>query len=70
MFEEEVAITDWDSRFNHGYLRGSVSIGVVCQGNSFRTGFGPALTVLFTGKADVLTPVAAEAANLLDFLPG
>jgi hypothetical protein len=63
-----VAITDWDSRFGHGYLRGSVVVGVICQGGSFRSGYGPGMTVIMTSKAGAIEPVVTDGANIGDLL--
>ncbi|MBI1296502.1 DUF4438 domain-containing protein [bacterium] len=63
-FGDIVAVTDWDSRFGHGYLRGSIIIGVVCQGGSFRSGYGPGLAVIMSSKEGEILPVKTEGANL------
>ena len=63
-FGDLVAITDWDSRYNHGYLRGSIVVGVVCQGGSFRSGYGPGLTVIMTSKTGAIEPVVTPEANI------
>jgi hypothetical protein len=63
-FGDIVAITDWDSRYGHGYLRGSVVIGVVCQGGSFRSGYGPGLAILMSSKDGAIQPVVTEGANM------
>ncbi|MGQ9583849.1 MAG: DUF4438 family protein [Anaerolineae bacterium] len=67
-FGDLVAIKDWDSRYNHGYLRGSVVVGVVCQGGSFRSGYGPGLAVIMTSKTGAIHPVVMERANIGDLL--
>lgn len=67
-FGDLVAITDWDSRYGHGYLRGSVVIGVVCQGGSFRSGYGPGLAVIMSGKASAIEPVIAAGANIASLM--
>jgi hypothetical protein len=67
-FGDLVAITDWDSRYGHGFLRGSTVVGVVCQGGSFRSGYGPGLAILMTGQADAILPVATPGANIADLL--
>jgi hypothetical protein len=63
-----VAVTDWDSRYGHGYLRGSTAIGVVCQGGSVRSGYGPGLAIIMTGKSSQIEPVVTEGANIADLL--
>ncbi len=63
-FGDLVAVTDWDSRFGHGYLRGSVVVGVVCQGGSFRSGYGPGIAVIMSSKDGAIQPVTTDGANL------
>jgi hypothetical protein len=67
-FGDLVAITDWDGRFSQGYLRGSIVIGVVCQGDSFRSGYGPGLAIIMTSKIGAIEPVATDGANIADRL--
>ena len=63
-FGDLVAVADWDSRYGHGYLRGAMAIGVVCQGGSFRSGYGPGIAVIMTSKAPVIEPVVTSGANI------
>ena len=63
-FGDLVAVVDWDSRYGHGYLRGAMAIGVVCQGGSFRSGYGPGIAVIMTSKASVIEPVTTAGANI------
>ncbi|MCB0046543.1 MAG: DUF4438 domain-containing protein [Caldilineaceae bacterium] len=63
-FGDIVAVTDWDSRYGHGYRRGSVVIGVVCQGGSFRSGYGPGIAVIMTSRNHSIEPVKSDGANL------
>lgn len=67
-FGDLVAVTNWDSRYGHGFLRGSVVVGVVCQGGSFRSGYGPGIAILMTSKAGMIEPVVTEQANMADLL--
>ena len=67
-FGDLVALTDWDSRYNHGYLRGSIAVGVVCQGGSFRSGYGPGLTVIMTSRTGAIEPVVTAEANIANRL--
>jgi hypothetical protein len=67
-FGDLVAITDWDSRFGHGYLRGSIVVGVICQGGSYRSGYGPGMTVIMTSRVGAIEPVVVEGANVADLL--
>lgn len=63
-----VAIQDTDSRYNHGYLRGAMSIGIVGQTDGPRAGYGPGLTVVMTAPAGQLASYAAPGTNIADIL--
>lgn len=67
-----VALEDTDSRYNHGYLRGALSIGVVCATDGPRAGYGPGIAVLMTapaGELGAFIDPAANIASLLDLEP-
>lgn len=49
-----VAVTDIDARFNVGYRRGWVTVGVAVHGSSPLPGHGPGITPILTGPAGVL----------------
>jgi hypothetical protein len=53
-----VAITDIDARFNAGYRRGWLTIGLVVHGGSPQPGHGPGVTAILTGPAGVLAAIA------------
>lgn len=61
-----VAFADYDSRYGHGYLRGAVGIGVVGQGDSPRTGYGPGVTLLMTSHTGGIAPQVTPGVNLKD----
>lgn len=61
-----VAIEDTDSSWNHGYLRGAVAIGVIGQGDSPRSGYGPGVTVIMTSASGGINPVITPGVNLKD----
>jgi hypothetical protein len=67
-FGDIVAVADWDSRFGHGYRRGSMIIGVVCQGGSYRSGYGPGIAVIMTSRNGQIEPVVTPGANLATLL--
>lgn len=67
-FGDLVAVADWDSRYGHGYLRGAMAVGVVCQGGSFRSGYGPGIAILMTSTNDRIRPVVTRNANLATLL--
>lgn len=63
-----VAIQDTDSRYNHGYLRGAMSIGIVGQTDGPRAGYGPGMTVVMTAPAGQLGNYSAPGTNIADIL--
>jgi hypothetical protein len=63
-----VALVDSDCTYNHGYKKGGMSIGVVCQGDSHRGGFGPGVTVILTAPGGQIVPRPREPVNLVDLL--
>ena len=63
-----VALEDTDSRYNHGYLRGAMSIGVVCATDGPRAGYGPGIAVLMTAPAGQLGCYIEPGANIADLM--
>jgi len=60
-----VALMDYDSSWNHGYLRGA-GIGVVGQGDSPRAGYGPGVTLVMTSMKGGIQPVVTPGVNIKD----
>ncbi len=72
-----VAIADIDARYNMGYRRDWMTIGVIVHGTSPLPGHGPGMTVILTGPASALRPLehgaghAGLTASMLNLqLPG
>lgn len=63
-----VAVQNTDSRYNHGYLRGAMSIGVVGQTDGPRSGYGPGLTIIMTAPKGQLGSYSDPSANIADLL--
>ncbi len=63
-----VALTDYDSTWNHGYRKGAVGIGVIGQGDSPRAGYGPGITLLMTSATGGIEPVLTKGVNLSELL--
>lgn len=63
-----VAIQDTDSRYNHGYLRGAMSIGIVGQTDGPRAGYGPGMTIVMTAPAGQLGSFEAPGTNIATLL--
>jgi len=51
-----VAVSDLDVRYNMGYRRGWMTVGIVVHGASPQPGHGPGITPLLTGPAAALRP--------------
>ena len=58
-----VAIADLDARFNAGYRRGWVTIGLVVHGGSPQPGHGPGVVALLIGPAGLLRASADPAGH-------
>jgi hypothetical protein len=58
-----VAIKDIDARFNIGYRRDWMTIGVIVHGASPLPGHGPGITVILTGPASALHPIQDRAGH-------
>jgi hypothetical protein len=63
-----VALENYDSRYQHGYLRGAVGIGVIGQGDSPRAGYGPGITVIMTSGNGGIVPSIKQNINLKSLL--
>jgi len=65
-----VALNDYDSSWNHGYLRDAVGIGVIAQGDSPRAGYGPGITLIMTSAGGHIEPMVTSGVNLKDLILG
>jgi len=63
-----VALEDYDSRYQHGYLRGAIGIAVIGQTDGPRAGYGPGMTLLMTDTSSQIEPVVQPDVNLVDLL--
>jgi hypothetical protein len=59
-----VAVTDIDARYNMGYRRGWLTVGVVVHGASPLPGHGPGITPILTGPSTALRPSASAAGHV------
>jgi hypothetical protein len=59
-----VAVSDLDVRYNMGYRRGWVTVGIVVHGASPLPGHGPGITPLLTGPAAALRANADAAGHV------
>lgn len=63
-----VAIEDLDSRYFHGYRRGAMGIGVICQTDSPVLGHGPGMAIIMTSNTGGIVTRTDENANLVNLL--
>jgi hypothetical protein len=59
-----VAVSDLDARFNLGYRRGWLTVGVIVHGASPLPGHGPGITPILTGPAEVLRAAPDQAGHV------
>jgi hypothetical protein len=59
-----LAVADIDARYNMGYRRGWVTVGVVAHGASPLPGHGPGITPILTGPATVLRVLPDSAGHV------
>lgn len=59
-----VAIVDADATYGRYYHRGSVTIGIICHGDSIIAGHGPGVTCLLTSRSGAIEPVIDPDANI------
>jgi hypothetical protein len=58
-----VAVSDLDARYNMGFRRGWLTVGLIVHGGSPQPGHGPGLTPILTGPAPVLRAQADQAGH-------
>lgn len=63
-----VAFADTDSRYNNGYRRGAMAIGIVGQTDGPRAGYGPGTTIVMTAIDGALGAFEAPGTNIADLL--
>jgi hypothetical protein len=63
-----VALEDYDSRYQHGYLRKATGIAVIGQTDGPRAGYGPGMTLLMTDPSGYIKPFIDPSANLVALL--
>jgi hypothetical protein len=59
-----IAVTDIDARYNMGYRRGWVTVGIVVHGASPLPGHGPGITPFLTGPSTALRPTPNAAGHV------
>jgi hypothetical protein len=63
-----VAVEDLDSRYFHGYRRGALGIGVICQTDSPVLGHGPGMALVMTSNSGGIVTRIDKATNLVNLI--
>lgn len=67
-FGDIVLLQDCDNTYGVGFLKGSISIGVVVHSDCVKSGHGPGVTVIMTSKESVIEGVIDENANIGNYM--
>lgn len=67
-FGDIVLLQDCDNTYGVGFLKGSVSIGVIVHSDCVKSGHGPGVTVIMTSKESVIEGVIDENANIGNYM--
>jgi hypothetical protein len=63
-----VFIENYDSSYQHGFLRNAWAVGIIGQTNGPRAGYGPGITVLMSSKTNNAKPNITTKANIINYL--
>lgn len=64
-FGDLVLLRDCDNSFGRGYLKGSVSIGVVVHSDCIKLGHGPGIVIIMTCKENKIEGIPSSEANII-----
>lgn len=67
-FGDLVLLRDCDNSFGRGYLKGSVSIGVVVHSDCIKLGHGPGIVTIMTCKESKIEGIKSEDANIKNWI--
>lgn len=67
-FGDLVLLRDCDNSFGRGYLKGSVSIGIVVHSDCIKLGHGPGIVVIMTCKESKLEGILSKDANIKNWI--
>lgn len=67
-FGDIVLLQDCDNTYGVGFLKGSISIGVVVHSDCVKSGHGPGVTVIMTSKESVIEGVIDKNANIGNYM--
>ena len=67
-FGDLVLLEDCDNTYGRGYLKGSVSIGVVIHSDCVKAGHGPGITTIIVSKKSIIEDIIDENANIANYM--
>lgn len=67
-FGDLVLLKDCDNSFGRGYLKGSVSIGVVVHSDCIKLGHGPGIVPILTCKESKIGSILSQDANIKNWI--
>ena len=63
-----VFINNYDSSYQHGFLRNAWAVGIIGQTNGPRAGYGPGITILMSSKKSDGVAKISSKANIVNYL--
>ena len=63
-----VYIENYDSSYQHGFLRNAWAIGIIGQTNGPRAGYGPGITILMSSKTSNAKTKIDPKANIVNYI--
>ena len=66
-FGDLVLLEDCDNTYGIGYLKGSVTVGVVVHSNCIKSGHGPGVTVIMSSKESLIIGEINNNANINNY---
>ena len=63
-----VFINNYDSSYQHGFLRNAWAVGIIGQTNGPRAGYGPGITILMSSKKSDGVAKINSKANIVNYL--
>ena len=63
-----IYIENYDSSYQHGFLRNAWAVGIIGQTNGPRAGYGPGITILMSSKINNEKPKIETKANIVNYI--
>ena len=63
-----IYIENYDSSYQHGFLRNAWAVGIIGQTNGPRAGYGPGITILMSSKKNNAKAKLESSANIINYI--